>query len=147
MRCHEQKNKYIFLKCIHNHSCTHKYTNLLNLIRSLRIINVQYLLCNEEKRKKKERKEIKERKERKKTSLSLFTSHKNRNRPQHTYIRQGFIIPNLLQKNYLTRTSFGYCNMYFVFFIVNERCTTIIYYLNLKNCTSGLSIWNSYMAS
>ena len=105
------------------------------------------LRWRKKKKKKKERKEIKERKKRKKTSLSPFTSHKNRNRPQHTYIRQGFIIPNLLQKNYLTRTSFGYCNMYFVFFIVNERCTTIIYYLNLKNCTSGLSIWNSYMAS
>ena len=99
------------------------------------------------KKKKKERKEIKERKERKRTSLSPFTSHKNRNRPQHTYIRQVFIIPNSFQKNYLTPTSFAYCNMYFVFFIVNERCTTIIYYLNLKNCTSGLSIWNSYMAS
>lgn len=99
-----------------------------------------YSAMKKKEKKKKERKEIKERKERKKTSLSLFTSHKNRNRPQHTYIRQGFIIPNLLQKNYLTRTSFAYCNMYFVFFIVNERCTTIIYYLNLKNCTSGLSI-------
>lgn len=99
-----------------------------------------YSAMKKKEKKKKERKEIKERKKRKKTSLSPFTSHKNRNRPQHTYIRQGFIIPNLLQKNYLTRTSFGYCNMYFVFFIVNERCTTIIYYLNLKNCTSGLSI-------
>ena len=81
------------------------------------------LRWRKKEKKKKETKEIKETKDRKRTSLSPFTSHKNRNRPQHTYIRQVFIIPNSFQRNYLTRTSFAYCNMYFVFFIVNERCT------------------------
>ena len=68
------------------------------------VLTLRWRKKEKNKKERKQRKERKETKERKKTSLSPFTSHKNRNRPQHTYIRQVFIIPNSLQKNYLTPT-------------------------------------------